>query len=156
MHSQPRTSPQLDRPGRQDQAIQNQTGQDQANSQLNRPGTRQAGTGSDQTGLDQVRPDRTRPDQASERTESGHTRSSHARQAVTRQAAYRTGTGHDLTGRVPDRTHRISPPAIEQARYQTGHAYRIRPYKTRQIRPGHWLCIRRDQQAGLRKFFRQT
>ena len=53
MQSQPRTSPQLDRPGRQDQAIQNQTRQDQ-------------------------------------------------------------------------------------------------------IRPSHWLCIRRDQQAGLRKFFCQT
>ena len=56
-HSQPRTSPQFDRPGtRQDQAIQNQTGQDQAaHSQLNRPGIRQA--------IYRIRPDQIRPSQ---------------------------------------------------------------------------------------------
>ena len=73
MHSQLTASPQLDRPDRQDQAIQNQTGQDQAtHSQLNRPGTRQA---TYRIRPDQIRPSQTRPNQ---------TRSD------IRQAAYRT------------------------------------------------------------------
>ena len=46
-------------------------------------------------------------------------------------------TGHNLTGRIQDQ-------AIQN---QTGQD---------QIRPSRWLCIRRDQQAGLRKFFCQT
>ena len=56
MQTQLPASPQLDRPGRQYQAIQNQTGQDQAaHSQLNGPGIRQA--------IYRIRPDQIRPSQ---------------------------------------------------------------------------------------------
>ena len=40
-------------------------------------------------------------------------------------------------------------PAIRQARHQTGRVQN-------QTRPGHWLRLRRDQQAGFRKFFCET
>ena len=63
-------------------------------------------TGSDQTKLDQVRPDRTRPDQVSDMPST---------------EPDGTGSGHDLTGRVPDRTRtgsvrqQLNRPGIRQA-----------------------------------------
>ena len=96
MQSQPRTGPQLDRPGtRQDQATAAIGQARQTGSDRTRPDQKQA-----QAGLDKVRPDRTIPDQVSDRTESGHTR-----QAVTRQAAHsQTGSGHDvITGQESGR-----------------------------------------------------
>ena len=71
MQSQPRTSPQFDRPViRQDQAIQNRTGSGRA---PDRPGTRQDQIEPGQARPDQIRPSQTRPSQ----TRSG------IRQAVT-------------------------------------------------------------------------
>ena len=62
MQSQPRTSPQFDRPViRQDQAIQNRTGSGRA---PDRPGTRQDQIEPDQARPDQIRPSQTRPSQA--------------------------------------------------------------------------------------------
>ena len=126
----PRTSPQLDRPDRQDQIEPDKTGLDQRpyrGQVSDRPRTKPDGTG------------------------SGHDMT-HAIQPARYQ------TGHNLTGRIQDQAiqNQTGQDQARPSRWQVSDRPSTRQQAIPPAGSGQAICIRRDQQAGLRKFFCQT